>query len=167
MLPILLGAFVFRSWQFGDSLLAALHALRDLCTTGQRNLPPRMPTAFLRPAWRKFVGTGAALDRRAYEAAVMMTLRDRLRSGDIWVEGSRAFRAFDDFLLPPEIFAARQRKDELGLAVSSRFGEWRAGRVGFLESRLIEALASAGKLTEAVITDQPDPQGRNGRIRPN
>ena len=30
-----------------------------------------------------------------------MTLRDRLRAGDIWVEGSRAFRAFDDFLLPP------------------------------------------------------------------
>ena len=154
MVPILLGAFVFRSWQFGDSLLAALDALRDLCTTGQRNLPPRMPTAFLRPAWRKLVGTGAALDRRAYEVAVMTTLRDRLRSGDIWVEGSRAFRAFDDFLLPPKIFAARQRNDELGLAVSSRFDEWRAERVGFLESRLqeIDALASAGKLTEAVIT---------------
>jgi hypothetical protein len=154
MVPILLGAFVFRSWQFGDSLLAALDALRDLCTTGQRNLLPRMPTAFLRPAWRKLVGTGAALDRRAYEVAVMMTLRDRLRSGDIWVGGSRAFRAFDDFLLPPEIFAARQLKVELGLAVSSRFDEWRAERVGFLESRLqeIDALASAGKLTEAVIT---------------
>jgi hypothetical protein len=152
MVPILLGAFVFRSWQFGDSLLAALDALRDLCTTGQRNLLPRMPTAFLRPAWRKLVGTGAALDRRAYEVAVMMTLRDRLRSGDIWVGGSRAFRAFDDFLLPPEIFAARQLKDELGLAVSSRFDEWRAERVGFLESRLqeIDALASAGKLTEIV-----------------
>jgi hypothetical protein len=26
MVPILLGAFVFRSWQFGDSLLAALDA---------------------------------------------------------------------------------------------------------------------------------------------
>ena len=154
MVPILLGAFVFRSWQFGDSLLAALDALRDLRTTGQKNLPPRMPTAFLRPAWRKLVGTGAALDRRAYEVAVMMTLRDRLRSGDIWVEGCRAFRAFDDFLLPHEIFAARQRKDELGLAVSSRFDEWRAERVCFLESRLqeIDALASAGKLTEAVIT---------------
>jgi hypothetical protein len=34
MVPILLGAFVFRSWQAGDSLLAALDALRDLCTTG-------------------------------------------------------------------------------------------------------------------------------------
>ena len=84
----------------------------------------------------------------------MMTLRDRLRSGDIWVEGSRAFRAFDDFLLPPETFAARQLKDELGLAVSGRFDEWRAERVGLLESRLqeIDALASAGKLAEAVIT---------------
>ena len=83
-----------------------------------------------------------------------MTLRDRLRSGDIWVGGSRAFRAFDDFLLPPEIFAARQLKDELGLAVSSCFDEWRAEHVGFLECRLqeIDALASAGKLTEAVIT---------------
>jgi hypothetical protein len=58
--------------------------------------------------------------RLTYEVAVMMTLRDRLRSGDIWVEGSRSFRAFDDFLLPPEIFAARQCKDELGLAVSGR-----------------------------------------------
>ena len=55
----------------------------------------------------------------------MMTLRDRLRSRDIWVEGSRAFRPFDDFLLPPEIFEARQRKDELGLAVSGCFDEWR------------------------------------------
>jgi hypothetical protein len=32
----------------------------------------------------------------------MMTQRDSLRSGDIWVEGSRAFLAFGDFLLPPE-----------------------------------------------------------------
>ena len=30
--------------------------------------------------------------------SALMTLRDRLRAGDIWVEGSRAF---DDFLLPP------------------------------------------------------------------
>jgi hypothetical protein len=52
MVPILLGAFVFRSWQgSGDSLLAALDALRDLCTTGGRNLPSRTTTAFLKPTW--------------------------------------------------------------------------------------------------------------------
>src|SRR5271169_1581339 len=154
MVQILLVAFVFRSWKFGDSLLAALDALRDLCTAGRRNLPPRAPTAFLTPAWRKLIGTGAALDRRAYEVAVMMTLRDRLRSGDIWVAGSRAFRAFDDFLLPPETFAARRRENDLHLVVPDRFDDWRAERNTLLESRLreIDALATAGKLAEAVIT---------------
>jgi TnpA family transposase len=83
-----------------------------------------------------------------------MTLRDRLRSGDVWVEGSRVFRAFDDFLLPPETFATRRRDDELGLAVADRFDDWRAERIGLLESRLreIDVLAAAGKLAEAVIT---------------
>ena len=154
MVPILLGAFVFRSWKIDDSLLAAFDVLRAVHAAGQKNLPSQAPTAFLKSAWRKLIGTGAALDRRAYEVAVMMTLRDRLRSGDIWVEGSRAFRAFDDFLLPPETFAARRQENELGLAVSSRFDEWRAEHVGLLGSRLqeIDALAAAGKLTEAVIT---------------
>ena len=154
MVPVLLGAFVFRSWKSGDSLLTALDVLRDVHAKDQRKLPPRATTAFLKPAWRKLVGTGATLDRRAYEVAAMMTLRDRLRSGDIWVEGSRAFRAFDDFLLPPETFEARRRESELRLAVPDRFDDWRGERDTLLESRLrvIDALAAAGKLTEAVIT---------------
>ena len=80
-----------------EESLVALDALRELYATGQKTLLPRAPTAFLKSAWRKLIGTGAAVDRRAYQVAVMMALRDRLRSGDIWVEGSRAFRAFDDF----------------------------------------------------------------------
>ena len=152
--PILLSAFVFRAWKLDDLLLVALDALRELYATDQKTLPPHAPTAFLKSAWRKLIGTGVAADGRAYQVAVMMALRDRLRSGDIWVEGSRAFQAFDDFLLPPETFAARQRDDELGLAVSGRFDAWRAERVGLLDSRLreIDAIASAGKLAEAVIT---------------
>jgi TnpA family transposase len=134
MVPVLLGAFVFRSWKSGDSLLAAFDVLREVHTKDQRKLPPRAPTAFLKPAWRKLVGTGATLDRRAY--------------------GSRAFRAFDDFLLPPETFAARRREDDLRLVVPDRFDDWRTERNAILESRLreVDALAAASKLTEAVIT---------------
>jgi TnpA family transposase len=154
MVPLLLGAFVFRSWKSDDPLFAALDVLRDVHAKDQRKLPPNTTTAFLKPSWRKLVGTGAALDRRAYEVAAMMMLRDRLRSGDVWVEGSRAFRAFDDFLLPPETFAARRRAGDLGLAVADRFDDWRTERVKLLDSRLqeIDALAAAGKLSEAVIT---------------
>ena len=58
MVPILLGAFVFRSWKFEDPLLAALDVLRGLYATGQKNLPTRL-TTFLTAAWRKLVGTGS------------------------------------------------------------------------------------------------------------
>jgi TnpA family transposase len=155
MAPVMLDAFTFRSWKSGDPLLAALAVLRGLYATGARNLPSRLSTGFLKPAWRKLVGAGGAIDRRAFEVAVMMTLRDRLRAGDVWVEGSRAFRAFDDFLLPPQTFATRRQDGELGLAVVDSFDEWRAEKTALLDTRLreIDALAAAGELPEATLTE--------------
>lgn len=156
MIPVLLDAFAFRSWKPNDSLLDALDLLRGLYAARPKQLPQRPPTAFPKATWRKLVRRGVAFDRRAYEIAVMMALRDSLRSGDIWVEGSRAFRAFGDFLLPPEAFVVRRQEGELGLAVPDRFDDWRTERTALLESRLneIDALASAGKLVEAAITSE-------------
>jgi len=110
---IILGAFTFRSWKSTDPVLTALDVLHQLYASEQRKLPAGVPTSFLTPAWRKLIGIGPTIDRRTWEVAVVVTLRDRLRAGDVWVEGSRAFRAFDDFLLPPTAFQA----GELGLAV--------------------------------------------------
>jgi hypothetical protein len=97
MSPVILGTFAFRSWKDNDPLLAALDVVRDLHATGAKKLPPHPPTSFLRPVWRKLVKTDAGTDRKAYEVAVMTALRERLQSGDIWVGGSRAFRAFRRF----------------------------------------------------------------------
>jgi len=154
--PIILGAFTFRSWKESDPLLAALDVLRGLHASGVKKLPPRPPMAFLKPAWRKLVKTDTGVDRKAYEVAVMMALRDRLQSGDVWVEGSRAFRAFDDFLLPPEVFAARGRAGELGLSVADRFEDWRAEKTELLETRLreVDTLAAAGELPEGTLTEE-------------
>ena len=113
MISVLLNAFAFRSWKPNDLLLDALELLRGFYASPPRQLPQRPPTAFLKSTWRKLVGKGPAFDRRAYEVAVMMTLRDSLRSGDIWVEGSRVFRAFGDFLLPPKAFVARRQESPL------------------------------------------------------
>jgi len=156
MSPIVLGAFTFRACKESDSLLAALDVLRELHVNGAKKLPPHPPTAFLKPAWRKLVTTDAGVDRKAYEVAVMMALRDRLQSGDVWVEGSRAFRAFDDFLLPPEVFASRRKTGELGLAVADRFEDWRDERTQLLGTRLhdVDALAAAGELPEATLTEE-------------
>jgi hypothetical protein len=47
-----------------------------------------------------------------FGALVVVALPDRLRAGDVWVEGSRAFRAFDDFLLPPAAFERALRLEK-------------------------------------------------------
>ncbi len=156
MTPLILGAFTFRACKESDSLLAALDVLRQLHANGAKKLPPHPPTALLKPAWRKFVKTDGGVDRKVYEVAVMMTLRERLQSGDVWVEGSRAFRAFDDFLLPPDAFAVRRNAGELGLAVADRFEDWRADKTKLLETRLreVDALAAAGELPEATLTEE-------------
>ena len=59
-------------------------------------------------------------NRRLYETAVLATLRDKLRSGDIWVERSSSYRRFDSYLLP---FAAVPAAAEaLGLPATAE--EW-------------------------------------------
>src|SRR5277367_5388060 len=156
MSPVVLGALAFRSWKDNDSLLSALDVVRELHASGAKKLPPHPPTSFLRPVWRKIVKTDAGPDRRAYEVAVIMALRERLQSGDVWVEGSRAFRAFDDFLLPRDAFENRRTADELGLAVPNRYEDWRDEKITLLESRLqeVDALAAAGKIPEASLTEE-------------
>ena len=86
----------------------------------------------------------------------MLALRERLQSGDVWVDGSRAFRAFDDFLLPRDAFANRRKAGELGLAVTDRFEDWRDEKTKRLETRLreVDALAAAGDLPEASLTEE-------------
>lgn len=45
--------------------------------------------------------------------AVLATLRNKLRSGDVWVERSSSYRRFDSYLLPSA--AAPSVVSELGL----------------------------------------------------
>lgn len=46
MVPVLLGAFVFRSWKSEDALLAALDVLRDVQSKDQRNSAARADGVF-------------------------------------------------------------------------------------------------------------------------
>jgi len=156
MAMALLPAFTFRSWKAGDPLLDALGGLEAMHAAGRRSLPGTVATGFVPPVWRQLVGSGFSLDRRAYEVAVMVHLRDRLRAGDVWVEGSRAFRAFEAFLLPADAFATRRREGALGLAVPDTFHDWRGERVATLERRLreVDDLAARDELPGATMANE-------------
>ena len=102
--PVFLGAVRLRAVPAASTTLRAVEQLMDTYSANRR-WPKSLPTAFLRPAWRDAVlGTGASgtsAHRRTWEAATLLALRDRLRAGDIWVEGSRQWRAVEDQLISP------------------------------------------------------------------
>lgn len=104
--PRFLDFFRFRSTSPNDPVLAALGMLQRMDRNGIRKMPEVVALHFLPPKWRKLIIASGRVERRLYETAVLAALRDRLRSGNIWIDGSRDYRAFEDYLLPidaPEI----------------------------------------------------------------
>ena len=100
--PRFLAAFRFASNVPRDPVLGAVEILKTTDRDGARALSKRPPASFLPAKWRKLIFANGAADRRLYEVAVLATLRERLRGSDIWVAGSRDYRAFEDYLLPAD-----------------------------------------------------------------
>ena len=94
--PAFLAALPLRASPAARSLLAAIDVLRGLNATGARKLPADAPTAFISKRWQKLVVTTDGLDRRHYELCALAELKNALRSGDMWVVGSRQFKDFEN-----------------------------------------------------------------------
>ncbi len=145
--PVFLDAFQLRAVPAAAATLRAVELLQAAYESGGRKWPKSLPTSFLRPAWRDAVldsgDNGNTEHRRTWEAATLLALRDRLRAGDIWVEGSRQWRAVEDQLIPPALFAAMREAGPLPVAVPATAEEYLAGRRALLERRLKEVNAKA------------------------
>ena len=98
--PAFLEAFEFDAPASGQGLHSAVTLLKELNRTGKRKLPDIVPMPFPSKHWRAAILHNGTPQRRTYETAVVATLRDRLRAGDVWVEGSRDYRRFDAYLVP-------------------------------------------------------------------
>jgi TnpA family transposase len=129
--PGLIEALEFKAARANDPMLAALKLLRDMNQSGKREIPADAPLPF-RKEWRRLVLEEGRPNRRLYEMAVMATLRDKLRSGDVWVESSSNYRRFDSYLLAQA--AVADVTAELGLPATA--DEWLAGRGAELDRRL-------------------------------
>jgi len=145
--PMFLDAFQLRAIPAAVATLRAVELLHGAYGSGGRAWPKSLPTSFLKPAWRDAVldsgGKGTTEHRRTWEAATLLALRNRLRAGDIWVEGSRQWRAVEDQLIPPALFAAMRKAGPLPVAVPATAEEYLAGRRALLEQRMGEVNAKA------------------------
>lgn len=129
--PALLEALTFKAARDNDPLLAAVTLLRELNQSGKREVPSDAPMPF-RKEWRRLVVESGKPNRRLYEMAVLATLRNKLRSGDVWVERSSSYRRFDSYLLPTA--AVPPVVSELGLPDTA--DAWLASRSQELDERL-------------------------------
>ncbi|MCV3211472.1 Tn3 family transposase [Mesorhizobium sp. YC-39] len=143
-----LQAFTFRSARRHDPLLAAISLLKRLYAEKRRSLPDRVPVTHLGQADRRLILGQEKPDRRFYEIATLAALRDRLRSADIWVDGSRSFRPIDEHLMPRSTFTILKDEDRLGLGVQQDGAAWLAEARQMLDFNLkrLAHRARAGKL---------------------
>ena len=84
---------------------------------------------------------------------MLSELKNALRSGDIWVQGSRQFKDFDEYLVTSEIFATLKKTSELPLAVTTDCDLYLQDRLRRLEQQLttVNRLAATNDLPDAVI----------------
>jgi TnpA family transposase len=153
--PQFLDVLKLRAAPAAKGVLDAIDVLRDMNNDNARKVPADAPTAFIKPRWAKLVLTDDGIDRRYYELCALSELKNALRSGDVWVQGSRQFKDFDEYLLPAEKFATLKLASELPLAVSTDCDQYLHDRLELLEQQLttVNRMAAANNLPDAIITE--------------
>ena len=141
--PLFLEAFEFRAVPAAAGVVRAVETTRAFYRTPRRPWPRDAPTRFIKKGWRTAVFTADGIDRRAYELCLFAMLRERLRAGDVWVEGSRQYRAVEDQLIARPLFEAMRAAGPLPVAVPPDAGTYLEAKRALLEQRLAEVAAKA------------------------
>src|SRR5262249_17271327 len=101
--PPLLETCRLRSRPAKEPLLDTLAIIKKGELKGKRDLPAEMPKDFLSPRLREALPEYQKTDRRRlYELGTMEALKNALRSGDVYVEGSHRYADFSSHLLPDQ-----------------------------------------------------------------
>jgi TnpA family transposase len=111
--PAVLAAVRFAGGPGTEQTLQAVAMLAELYATGARKVPAGAPVGFVPAKWAGYLAAAAeAGDATAYrhywELRVLVALRDGLRSGDVFVPGSRRYADPGSFLLTPELWAPQR-----------------------------------------------------------
>jgi TnpA family transposase len=153
--PEFLEVLKLRAEPAAQCVLDAIKVIRGMNASGLHKVPANAPTAFVKQRWKPLVFTNEGIDRRYYEICALSELKNSLRSGDIWIPGSRQFRNFDEYLLPIKEFSELKRTNSLPVAVNPDGNQYLLDRINLLEERLamVNTLAQTNELPDAIITE--------------
>lgn len=153
--PGFLKALQFKAMPAAQEILDAVDVLKTMNEDQARKVPDDVPTDFIGKRWSKLIFADNGINRKFYELCVLSELKNALRSGDIWVKGSRQFKDFDEYLLPLTTFNSLKELNELPLAVVNNSKQYLHERMLQLEQQLdvVSKLAKSNELPDAIITD--------------
>jgi TnpA family transposase len=149
--PGFLDVLKIQATPSSKDILAGVEILRRLNAENTRKLPDDTPTSFVKKRWKDVVFKGKDIDRRYYELCLLSELKNALRSGDAWVEGSRQFKDFNTYLIPLEKLNELKQNQALPQMDCTQYLN---ERLELLEKRLahINKLAAENALPDATIT---------------
>ncbi len=114
--------------------------------SGKRRVPDNAPLGFISNRWNKYVfDPGGTINRHYYEMAAYTGLKNRIRSDDVAVKGSRNFKNLDEYLISKDEWDKKKEKSTK-LAVSLSFEEYLKERKESLHNRLRWVSKNADKL---------------------
>src|SRR6266571_3477961 len=146
----LLATFEFQATKANEPLLKALTLLNNLNEAGRRSIPKLAPTAFVTGKWEEHVFADEGIDRHAYELCALSELRSGLRSGDIWIAGSRQHKALEDYLLSDAAWQQHKQAGTTEVNIPADFPTYLAERKEELHRQLttVEQLLKEEKLPD-------------------
>jgi len=153
--PAFLDTLTMKAAPAAQDILDAVDLLKLLNASNARKLPKDAPTGFVKKRWETLVFTEGGVDRRYYELCALSELKNALRSGDIWVQGSRQFKDFEEYLLPADTFATLLQGGALPLAVTADGDRYLSDRLRLLSGQLetVDRMAKADELPDAAVTE--------------
>ncbi len=117
--PQVLGALTFAASVAPSDVLDAVVLLKAMNAEGRRHVPAGAPNGFVPARWRPYLDAARAAGdenrfKHYWELCALLALQGGLRSGEIWVQGSRRYANPATYLITPEAWPA-QRAEVLEL----------------------------------------------------
>jgi TnpA family transposase len=91
----------FESQKGSEDIIKAIEFDKKINESNLRNLPPDTSIQFLKTPWKQAFEASYPNERfRIWEIGLLFTVRDRLKSGDIFIRASSKFRPFWEMVFP-------------------------------------------------------------------
>jgi len=135
-IPNFIEYFDFKSTTASVNLIEAVNTLRKMNLNKERKLPDDIPISFIPKSWKPYIFQKDQINRQYYELCVISQLKDMLRSGDVWITGSKQYKDFDSYLLGKNSFLSLLDSGDLPLVINTNFEEFISEKKEQLNDRI-------------------------------